>query len=254
MSFRTASKIAWRELHAAPAKFIFVVLAVAVGIAALSGVKGFGFAFRGMLLRNAKQLIAADVQVQTWGYIDPEQVRRMADLGSRYGTMTRVTETVSMAASTAQHIPQMVSVKAVDPALYPFYGAFKVNPDKPLSELLANDSSIVVTPELELRMKVATGDSIRLGGKDFRIAGTIVSEPDRLASGFGPGMRVIMSRAGLDRTGLIQFGSRAAQRFLIQTPARRQSRRHEVGHQGHHAPRLYQRLSRGQSGSRPGHR
>ncbi len=51
--------------------------------------------------------------------------------------------------------------------------------------------------------------------KMFRITGTLVTEPDRLASGFGPGMRVLMSRAGLERTGLIQFGSRAAQRFLF---------------------------------------
>ena len=42
----TASKIAWRELRAAPAKFLFVILAVAVGVAALSGVKGFGYASR----------------------------------------------------------------------------------------------------------------------------------------------------------------------------------------------------------------
>ena len=64
MFLQTASKIAWRDLRAAPAKFIFVVLAVAVGVAALSGVKGFGYAFKGMLLKNAKQLIAADVQAQ----------------------------------------------------------------------------------------------------------------------------------------------------------------------------------------------
>ncbi len=66
-----------------------------------------------------------------------------------------------------------------------------------------------------MRLKVARGDVIRLGGKDYRITGTLIAEPDRLASGFGPGMRVLMSRAGLDRTGLIQFGSRAAQRFLF---------------------------------------
>lgn len=216
MSFRTASKIAWRELRASPAKFLFVILAVAVGVAALSGVKGFGYAFRGMLLKNAKQLIAADVQAQTWGSnLTPEQVQQMQALGAKYGAMTRVTETVSMAASQKQHVPQLVSVKAVDPAVYPFYGDFKVNPDRPLNDLLADDATVVVTPELELRMKVATGDSIRLGGKEFRIAGAIVSEPDRLASGFGPGMRVIMSRAGLERTGLILFGSRAAQRFLF---------------------------------------
>ena len=62
MYLQTASKIAWRDLRAAPAKFLFVILSVAVGVAALSGVKGFGYAFQGMLLRNAKQLLAADVQ------------------------------------------------------------------------------------------------------------------------------------------------------------------------------------------------
>ncbi len=213
--FRTASKIAWRELHAAPAKFVFVVLAVAVGVAALSGVKGFGYAFKGMLLRNAKQLIAADLQAQTWGMVSPEQINQLQKVADQYGWMTRVTETISMAGSATQRVPQMVSVKAVDPTVYPYYGKLKLDPAQPLSKLLDNDSSAVVTPELLLRLKIKPGDSLRLGGKEFRIVGTILAEPDRLASGFGPGMRVIVSRAGLKRTGLIQFGSRAAQRFLF---------------------------------------
>src|SRR5579875_2467575 len=173
MFAKTAVKVAWRDLKASPAKFLFVVLAVAVGVAALSGVKGFGFAFRGMLLKNAKQLIAADVQAQMWGNVTPEQLQRMEAIGQKYGTMTRVTETVSMAGSSTERIPQMVSVKAVDPAVYPYYGDFKVDPDRPLKELLPEDASVVVTPELELRMKVRTGGSIRLGGKEFRITGTI---------------------------------------------------------------------------------
>lgn len=214
-ALRTAPKIAWRDLHAAPAKFLFVILAVAVGVAALSGVKGFGYAFKGMLLRNAKQLIAADVQAQTWNDPTPEQINRLRNIGRQYGSMTQVTETISMAASARERLPQMVSVKAVAPNVYPFYGKLTTDPAKPLAVLLKDDSSVVVTPELLMRLKVARGDAIRLGGKDFQIVGTVVSEPDRLASGFGPGMRVLMSRAGLDRTGLIQFGSRAAQRFLF---------------------------------------
>ena len=214
-AFNTASKIAWRELRAAPAKFLFVVLAVAVGVAALSGVKGFGYAFRGMLLRNAKQLIAADLQAQTWNDPAPDGIAKLQAIARRYGSMTRVTETISMAASGNERVPQMVSVKGVDPAVYPYYGSLTLDPQRSLSQLLANDSSAVVTPELLMRLKIKRGDSLRLGGKDFRIAGTLIGEPDRLASGFGPGMRVLVSRAGLDRTGLIQFGSRAAQRFLF---------------------------------------
>lgn len=213
--FRTASKIGWRELRAGPAKFAFVVLAVAVGVAALSGVKGFGYAFRGMLLRNAKQLIAADLQAQTWDTLTPDQLSRIEAIGERNGQITRVTETVSMAASTRQRVPQMISLKSVDPLAYPFYGKIGLEPRQPLASLLTDDSSVVVTPELELRMKVRPGDTLRIGGKEFTIRGIVTSEPDRLASGFGPGMRVLLSRAGLERSGLVQFGSRAAQRFLF---------------------------------------
>ena len=214
-AIHTAPKIAWRDLQASPTKFVFVVLAVAVGVAALSGVKGFGYAFKGMLLHNAKQLIAADLQAQVWNTVSPQQISELDQLGQRYGRMSRVTETVSMAGSAHERIPQMISVKAVDPSVYPFYGKLTLSPNVSLAGLLSDDSSVVVTPELLMRLKVRPGDTIRLGGKDFRITGTLITEPDRLASGFGPGMRVLMSRAGLERTGLIQFGSRAAQRFLF---------------------------------------
>src|SRR5690242_11097841 len=82
--FRTASKIASRELRAAPAKFLFVIVAVGVGVGVLSGVKGFGYAFKGMLLRNAKQLIAADVQAQTWNAPTPEQVTQVKRIAKQY--------------------------------------------------------------------------------------------------------------------------------------------------------------------------
>lgn len=210
--------MALRELRATPAKFLFVILAVAIGVAALSGVKGFGYGFRSMLLKNAKQLIAADVQAQIWDNTTEPQEKKMADLGKAHGALTRVTETVSMAAPAAANgsrVPQMISVKAVDPTAYPYYGALGLKPALPLEQLLASNEDVVVSEELLIRFKVHVGDSIRVGGKEFKITGEVTAEPDRLASGFGPGMRVIMTRDGLARTGLIQFGSRAAQRFLF---------------------------------------
>lgn len=218
MFLETATKIAVRELRATPGKFLFVVLAVAVGVAALSGVKGFGYGFRSMLLHNAKQLIAADVQAQTWDDPTDAQESAMRALGQKYGALTRVTETVSMAAPVSANgprTPQMISVKAVDPAFYPFYGTLGIKQSAPLKQLLASDSDAVVSEELLVRFKVKIGDRIRIGGKEFTITGQVTAEPDRLASGFGPGMRVMITRQGLERAGLIQFGSRAAQRFLF---------------------------------------
>jgi putative ABC transport system permease protein len=210
----TGAKIAWRELRSTPSKFLFVVLAVAVGVGALSGVKGFGLAFKSMLVRNAKQLIAADLQAQVWNLPTEEQLNAVTLAARNRGVMTRVTETISMAGSGHSSVPQMVSVKAVDPAVYPLYGELGVEPKQPLATLLKDDTALV-NPELLLRLKLKPGEQLRLGGKSYLIAGTLVTETDRLASGFGPGMRVLVSRGGLERSGLIQFGSRAAQRFLF---------------------------------------
>src|SRR6185312_16019786 len=211
--FRVACRIAWRELKASPSRFLFVVVAVAIGVGALSGVKGFGSAFGSMLFRNAKQLTASDLTAQVWSMPTADQFKKLQEMGEHVGAFTWVTETVSMAARPGS-APQMISVKAVDPSRYPFYGHLTTAPDLSLQRLLAGDG-VLVNNELLIRLGLHNGDSIRIGGRDFRIAGTLVVEPDRLASGFGPSMRVIMSRASLDSTGLLQPGSRAAQRFLF---------------------------------------
>ena len=69
-----------------------------------------------------------------------------------------------------------------------------------------------------LRLKTHVGGNLRLGGQDFRIAARLVSEPDRLTGSINVGPRVMISRQGLDRTGLISLGSRAAQRYLFVLP------------------------------------
>jgi putative ABC transport system permease protein len=211
---RTASKIAWRELHSSPGRFLFVAIAVAVGVGALSGVKGFGAAFRSMLFSNAKQLTASDLSAQVWALPDDKQLHDLRSLAGKTGDLTWVTETFSMAGRTNGGPPQLVTVKAIDPQKYPFYGSLTTSPARPLRELLSNDA-VLVNSELLIRLRLHPGDSLRLGGQDFHISGTLITEPDRLASGFGPSMRVLMTRRALDRTGLVKPGSRATQRFLF---------------------------------------
>jgi putative ABC transport system permease protein len=78
---------------------------------------------------------------------------------------------------------------------------------------------VVVTDELLLRLGVATGDELRLGEAAFRIVAVVTVEPDRMTGSFNVGPRVLMTREGLERSGLIQRGSRASQRFLVQASA-----------------------------------
>jgi putative ABC transport system permease protein len=61
LSLRTAARIAWRETRSSLTKFLFVVLAVAAGVGALSGVRGFSQSFHGMLTKEARTVMAADL-------------------------------------------------------------------------------------------------------------------------------------------------------------------------------------------------
>jgi putative ABC transport system permease protein len=214
LRWRTALKIAWREAHAASAKFLFVIVAVAIGVGALTGVRGFGRAFYRMLLRESRTLMAADLSLRVFALPDARQAAVMEALDRRGVGRTWVTETLSMMSSAAVANPILVSIKAVNPQVYPFYGGVKLDPPAPLSRAL-DDQSVAVSEDLLLRLKVAPGDPVRLGGQQFRIVGRVASEPDRMSGSLNVGPRVMISRAGLDRTGLIGVGSRASERYLF---------------------------------------
>ena len=214
LSWSTASKIAWREARASSAKFLFVIAAVAIGVGALTGVRGFSRAFYGMLLREARTLMAADLSLRVFALPNAQQAATMDQLMRRGVRRTWITETLSMVASTAVSNPVLVSIKAVDPRIYPFYGEVKLDPPGSLPQVLTADS-VAVSADLLLRLKVAVGDSVRLGGQPFRIVGVVTSEPDRMSGSLNVGPRVMISRDGLDRTGLMSIGSRASERYLF---------------------------------------
>ncbi|MGH9560645.1 MAG: ABC transporter permease, partial [Terracidiphilus sp.] len=68
-------------------------------------------------------------------------------------------------------------------------------------------------------MNANVGDTLRLGGRDFRIAAVLEQEPDRISETVGMGPRVMISQASLASTGLLGYGSRATRRLLVKLPA-----------------------------------
>ncbi len=220
LSWKRASAIAWRDLKSAPGKFVFVVLSVAIGVAALIGIRGFSGSFRGTLGTEARSLMGGDLNARIFGAPAPDQLQKIAAIEKRIpgSRSTWITETVSMASVPPDPVPLLVSLKAVDPSEYPYYGAVELAPAIPLEQALTGDS-VVVADEFLIRMNAHVGQTLRLGGKNFRIAAVLRQEPDRMSAGAGMGPRVMISRAGLDSTQLIAPGSRESERLLFKLPA-----------------------------------
>src|SRR5580698_2999408 len=215
LGWATAAKIAWRELRASRSKFLFVILSVAIGVAALTGVRGFSESFQKELLDQARSIMSADLSARMFRLITPQENAKLDALAESKGVeRTSVTETVSMASLQGDPVPLLVSLKVVDPAKYPFYGAVTLSPAGDLRTMLT-DSSVVVDDNLLVRLRAKVGDSLKIGGQFFRIAAVIEKEPDRMTAGVGLGPRVMMTRHAMEETELLQPGSRATERYLF---------------------------------------
>ena len=214
LSYATAARIAARELRSSRGKFAFVLLSVAIGVAALTGVRGFSASFRSTLLLRARSIMAADLAARMNQEPTPEQQASLDDFRAAGVSQTSVTELLSMASSTTSLDPLLVSLKAVDPTHYPFYGSVVLQPAIPLTQALT-DTSVAVGDDLLLRLNLHVGGAIKLGDRRFRIAATVVDEPDRLSGSFAAGPRVLLTQDALHATGLLAPGSRANRRILF---------------------------------------
>ncbi len=211
-----------RESRGARGRLLFFVACLGVGVAAVVAVAGLSASLDQGIRREARQLLAADVAVEGSRPLPPELGRAVAEIPGARGTRVRETVTVVSAPVPAGGgsgrtrplgASQLVELKVID-GEYPFYGRLDVEPTKPLSVLLTPETT-VVAPELLARLGLLPGDTLRIGGVPFAIAGSVRAEPDRLSISPSLGPRVFLSGDGFARTGLETRGSRIEQRLLV---------------------------------------
>ena len=113
---------------------------------------------------------------------------------------------------------QLISAKAVTDN-YPLRGHIRVS-DQPfeqdhVAEDTPNPGEVWLEPRLFPLLGVEIGDSLQLGEAEFQIAKVITLETDRGSSFYSLSPRLMFNMADLDRTGIIQPGSRVSWKTLI---------------------------------------
>lgn len=210
-------RMAWREIRSAYRRFLFLVISIAFGVGALTGLKGFSEALALSIARSARDLVAADLALRFSTPATEKEIVSLESITARGAEISRTTETLSMVSPTKSSIPILSEIRAVDPHTYPFYGTVELEPPVSLRKTLSEDAA-VVSRDFLVRTGSIPGDTIQIGTARFRIAAVLKSEPDRIAFGINLGPRILITRQGLDRSGLIQFGSRASEAFLFRLP------------------------------------
>lgn len=207
-----------RESRGSRGRLAFFIACLAVGVAAVVAVAGLSASLRDGIRREARQLLAADLAVQGNQPLPAAVLAAITDLpGAR---RTDVKETVTVAAAPPRNgqpgSSQLVELKVIE-GFYPFYGKLELRPRKPLNELLTPETTVVAS-DLLAHLGLKVGDTLQIGGQGYRIAGVVLSEPDRVSVSFTLGPRVFLSGRGFARTSLEDQGSRMSYKALVKLP------------------------------------
>ena len=212
--WRISVRLAWRDLRSAPGRPVFIVLAMAVSIAGIGGVHGAANAAREALRGDSWAWLAGDLCADTRDPIGEDQVAALDRMKTEGIDWTVMTTALTMAGSDQSPDPGVMSIKAIDPGVYPFYGVLTLDPPGTLADALHSDT-VVVSAEVLDRLEVRRGDIILIAAQPFRVSASIQSEPHRFSSQVGIGMRCILSREGLERTGIENAGNAVKNRILL---------------------------------------
>ena len=213
-----AARVARRELRTGLRGFGVFVACMALGVAAVAGVKSLSAAYLAGVAEDAAALLGGDIEATlSLRPAAPDELAALTALGPTSHVVTM------QAMARRQDAPgkrALTTLRAADDA-FPLYGTVTLSPPMPLSEALAVRDGLpgaVAAPELLSRLGAAVGDVILVADAAFAVRATLVREPDASAGLAALGPRLLVSLPALADSGLLAPGTLTRHAYRVKLP------------------------------------
>ena len=209
-------RLAWKESRTARRRLALYMSSIALGVTALVAIDSFAGNVTGSIREQSRTLLGGDLGLDTRAAFTPSVDSLLDSLAATGVRSARLTSLTSMALSPRTGGTRLVQLRAAG-AGFPFFGVIETTPANAFARM-QNEAVVVADASLLVALDVSVGDSLKLGDKEFLIAGTIgsVSGDAAITSVVGP--RVYMADKYLKETGLVRFGSRVDYSAVLQLP------------------------------------
>ncbi|MCG9873988.1 MAG: FtsX-like permease family protein [Leptospiraceae bacterium] len=204
-----------RQLFSRKTFSLQVILSVAIGVGAVSGIQSYKSSLADLIRTEARNMMGADLAFQT-----PEKPRDLQN-----SLLQKTLPQGSQRAEVVQFLSMLQNPKNEEVALsmlrgienqYPFYGKIETDPKDAYAKL--KDSDILLEENLSKNLAVKIGDRIQVGERDYFFAGLIKKEPGSVGGFTGMAPTSIISKSSVDSTGLIEKGSRIRYTIFAKLP------------------------------------
>jgi len=190
----------------------WLLLALITSVSAMTSVSFLADRMHRAFEFDARQLLASDLLIASDQPLSERFLQEAQD-----GQLQIAQTVVFPSMATVGSHSKLASIKAVSPK-YPLRGSLQVESSQQVMSSSLMSGTVYVEPALLNNLHAQLGDSVRLGDRQFVIAGVLLRELDRGAGFMNFAPRVMMSLEDLQSTGLIGLGSRVTYRLLLAGP------------------------------------
>ncbi len=207
--------LSWRLLqrHWAAGELLVLLMALIIGVAAMTAVGGFTDRIRLVLNQEAGELLAADLALSSKKQLRPEWLAEAKALGLDTSRFTELRSVI-----IAHDQPQLVEAKAVD-AAYPLRGELRVSNalNGPLIPVHTGPAPGEAWPDsvLAARLQLKTGDLLLFGTLTLQVSHILQYEPDRAGGMFNIAPRLLLHIDDLGKSGLLGPASLKKEMLLL---------------------------------------
>jgi putative ABC transport system permease protein len=194
-----------RELFSRKTYSLQVILSVAIGVGAVSGIQSYKTSLIDLIQKEAKNLMGSDLAFQTPEKIRPFQNELLDKTLAPKGERAEVVQFLSMLQNPSNEETALSLIRGMEPN-FPFYGEIRTEPEGAYRDL--DNSGILLEESLAKNLNLKLGDDLRLGDKIFAFRGVVKKEPGSLGGFVGMAPTSLVRRSSLVNSGLEERGSR----------------------------------------------
>lgn len=205
-------KMAWRDAMASRVRLLLFMASIILGIAAVVSIQLFSENLKRNIKVESKALMGADFII----YSDNLPTPRAQEIIDSLGPDAREVTFVSMIAFPKNGGTKLVRVRGME-GEFPFYGSIDTQPEA-AGRTYQQTGSALVDATLMLQYNIKPGDSIKVGELTLPIAGSLRAIPGSTAISSSVAPPIIIPFSVIDKTELLQFGSRKEYQFFYEQP------------------------------------
>ncbi len=205
-------KMAWRDARASRSRLLLFMSSIVLGIAAVVAIQLFSTNLVDNIKRQSKSLMGADFIIET-DQIPNETAQGIID---SLRPDAREVNFVSMIAFPKNDATKLVKVRGIK-GPFPFYGKLETTPQEAATNYIKAGEALV-DATLLLQYNIQVGDRIKIGELTVPIAGSLDAIPGSSAVTSSVAPTVVLPYDLIEKTQLLQFGSRKEYQFFYNRP------------------------------------